>query len=324
MSQTRKRSCYSTGYSKCPSLRGQIDVAAKIGKIRTGIVTIGGSYGNDFRIGRRIVGSRTAIIHHCNRDGDIFAVGIADCIVQCNRVGSSTHTHIDDRRTVIGRIYQRRCPPGIKPQCWLLRAFNVEERGEGGAPPPPPPIVLMSPISMRLPQGAVGHAGQVRGHLDRGQGLLQVGPIAADGGEVIIYALHITEVSAMHPQISEIGYHYRDYFLGQWDRFAHHPWGDLAHSTHLRGQGTWDAEHGERNRVTVTLATGIPEEVVQSINLTYLDPATVDIAAYAADPDTFVEPHAGEILYRIRVGAPSASAGEPDGRTVPTAGGTDE
>ena len=104
----------------------------------------------------------------------------------------------------------------------------------------------------------------------------------------------------MHPQIAEIGYHCRDYFLGQWDRFKDQPWGDLAHSTHLRGQGTWDPEHGERNRVTVTLATGIPEEIVRSVNLNYLDPATVDIAAYEADPDTFVEPHAGEVLYRLR------------------------
>jgi nickel-dependent lactate racemase len=153
------------------------------------------------------------------------------------------------------------------------------------------------------------------------KGFYKLEPIVADGGEVIIYAPHITEVSVMHPQIREIGYHNRDYFVGQWDRFSHHPWGDLAHSTHVRGQGTWDAEHGEQNRVTVTLATGIGEEVVTAINLSYRDPATIDIAAYAADPDTFVEPHAGEILYRIRPGAPSASAGEPDGRTVPTAGG---
>ena len=104
------------------------------------------------------------------------------------------------------------------------------------------------------------------------KGFYKLEPIVADGGEVIIYAPHITEVSVMHPQIAEIGYHNRDYFLGQWDRFQDQPWGDLAHSTHLRGQGTWDAEHGERNRVTVTLATGIPEDVVRAVNLNYLDP----------------------------------------------------
>jgi hypothetical protein len=32
----------------------------------------------------------------------------------------------------------------------------------------------------------------------------------ADGGELIIYAPHLTEVSVMHPQIVEIGYHNRD------------------------------------------------------------------------------------------------------------------
>lgn len=146
------------------------------------------------------------------------------------------------------------------------------------------------------------------------KGFYKLEPIVADGGELIIYAPHITQVSVMHPRIVEIGYHNRDYFLGQWDRFKHHPWGDLAHSTHLRGQGTWDPEHGERNRVTVTLATGIPEEVVRAVNLNYLDPASVDIAAYEADPDTFVENHAGEVLHRLRPGAAGTIDGEPDGR----------
>ena len=146
------------------------------------------------------------------------------------------------------------------------------------------------------------------------KGFYKLEPIVADGGEVIIYAPHITQVSVMHPQITEIGYHCRDYFLGQWDRFKDRPWGDLAHSTHLRGQGTWDPDHGERDRVTVTLATGIPEEIVRSVNLNYLDPDTVDIAAYEADPDTFVEPHAGEVLYRLRTTGSGVGGGEPDGR----------
>ncbi len=42
----------------------------------------------------------------------------------------------------------------------------------------------------------------------------------------------------MHPEINEIGYHCRDYFVKQWDRFKHVHWGVLAHSTHLRGAGT--------------------------------------------------------------------------------------
>ena len=157
------------------------------------------------------------------------------------------------------------------------------------------------------------------------KGFYKLEPVVADGGELIIYAPHITEVSVMHPHISEIGYHNRDYFVGQWDRFKGQPWGDLAHSTHLRGQGTWSAEDGERNRVTVTLATGIPREVVEAVNLRYLDPGEVDVAAYEADPETFVEPHAGEVLYRLRpAGGPHGTpgAGEPDGRG-PSAAGLD-
>ena len=124
-------------------------------------------------------------------------------------------------------------------------------------------------------------------------------PVVADGGELILYAPHIKQVSVMHPGISEIGYHNRQYFVGQWDRFKDHPWGELAHSTHLRGLGDYDPTTGvETNRVTVTLATGIPREVVESISLNYLDPAGVDLAAFEADPDTLVVPNAGELLHR--------------------------
>jgi hypothetical protein len=52
--------------------------------------------------------------------------------------------------------------------------------------------------------------------------------------------------------------------------------------------------------VTVTLATGIPEAVVRSVNLDYLDPASVDVADFDADPDTLVVPDAGEVLYRLQ------------------------
>ncbi|MGY1814934.1 lactate racemase domain-containing protein [Blastococcus sp. SYSU D00820] len=132
------------------------------------------------------------------------------------------------------------------------------------------------------------------------KGFYKVEPVVADGGEVVLYAPHITQISAMHPEIERIGYHCRDYFVQQWDRFSHLHWGVLAHSTHLRGAGTYDAEHGERCRLRVVLATGIPEDVVRAANLDYLDPAAVDISAFAADGETLVVPEAGEVLFRLR------------------------
>jgi nickel-dependent lactate racemase len=131
------------------------------------------------------------------------------------------------------------------------------------------------------------------------KGFYKVEPVVADGGQVVIYAPHITEISRNHPAISEIGYHCRDYFVKQWDTFSGYHLGDLAHSTHLRGTGTFDPVAGERLRVTVTLATGIPETVVRSVNLDYLRPEDVDIEAWSADPDTLVVPNAGEDLYRL-------------------------
>jgi nickel-dependent lactate racemase len=133
------------------------------------------------------------------------------------------------------------------------------------------------------------------------KGFYKVEPVVADGGQVVVYAPHVQEVAATHPEIYEVGYHCRDYFVKQWDRFRVVPWGVLAHSTHLRGAGTYDEITGEeRGRVTVTLATGIPEARVRAVNLDYLDPAEVDAQAWAADPDTLVVPRAGEDLFRLR------------------------
>ncbi len=136
------------------------------------------------------------------------------------------------------------------------------------------------------------------------KGMYKLEPVVADGGEVIIYAPHISEVSYTHGQvIDQIGYHVRDYFAKQWERFEHHPWGVLAHSTHVRGVGTYDAETGiERPRIQVTLATGIPRERCERINLGYLDPAAIDPEEWAnrEDEGILLVRKAGEMLYRLK------------------------
>jgi nickel-dependent lactate racemase len=139
------------------------------------------------------------------------------------------------------------------------------------------------------------------------KGMYKLEPAMADGGEVVIYAPHITEISYTHgPVIDEVGYHVRDYFVKQWDRFKDYPWGVLAHSTHLRGIGTYDAERGiERPRIQVTLATGIPRARCERVNLGYLDPRRVDIRKWQGrqDEGILVVPKAGEMLYRLRPAA---------------------
>ena len=124
--------------------------------------------------------------------------------------------------------------------------------------------------------------------------------VVADGGELIIYAPHIREISVTHGKlIEEIGYHTRDYFLAQWERFKHYPWGVVAHSTHVRGIGTYEGGV-EKPRVRVTLATGIDEATCRRINLGYRDPASIDPAQWQGRPGRLYVPKAGEMLYKLK------------------------
>ena len=127
-------------------------------------------------------------------------------------------------------------------------------------------------------------------------------PVVADGGELIIYGPHIKRISATHGVVIEqIGYHVRDYFIADWDRFRRYPWGVVAHSTHVRGIGTFEGGV-ERPRVRVTLATGIPETVCGRANLGYRDPRTLRLDEWKNREDEgvlFVE-KAGETLYRLK------------------------
>jgi lactate racemase len=137
-----------------------------------------------------------------------------------------------------------------------------------------------------------------------GKGMYKMEPAVADGGEVVIYGLHIDEVSYTHGRlIDEIGYHCRDYFIKQWDQFKHYPGGVLAHSTHVKGLGTYDAASGmEKPRIQVSLATRIPAERCRRINLGYIDPATININEWRnrENEGVLVVPRAGETLYRIK------------------------
>ena len=126
-------------------------------------------------------------------------------------------------------------------------------------------------------------------------------PAVAPGGEVIIYAPHLEVVSYVHGRyIYEVGYHILPYFLQDWDRFKHIPLGVLAHSTHVRGAGVM--ENGvEKPNVKVTLASKIPAGECARLNLGYLDPASIDVAAWQnrEDEGILYVPRAGEVLYRL-------------------------
>lgn len=136
------------------------------------------------------------------------------------------------------------------------------------------------------------------------KGMYKLEPIVETGGEVILYAPHIDEISYTHGALlQEVGYHVRDYFLKQWDRFQNYPGGVLAHSTHLRGLGGFDLATGvEEPRINVTLATRIPEDRCRRLNLGYLNPDSIKIDEWQGreEEGILLVRQAGEMLYRIK------------------------
>ena len=134
-----------------------------------------------------------------------------------------------------------------------------------------------------------------------GKVMYKLEPIVADGGKLIIYAPQIREISSVHGEaICKIGYHVRDYFVKQWDRFAQEPKLILAHSTNVRGVGTF-VNGVESPRIAVTLATGIPAEICRSVNLGYRDYHTINLDDWRARQNDrlLVVDNAGQVLYRL-------------------------
>jgi nickel-dependent lactate racemase len=135
-----------------------------------------------------------------------------------------------------------------------------------------------------------------------GKCMYKLEPVLADGGELIIYAPHIAEICVTHGKvIEEVGYHCRDFFMKQWDRYKRYPWGVLAHCTHVYGIGTY-VNGVEEPRARVTLATQLSSAQCQRINLGYRDPACIhtDDFANRESEGILLVPKAGEMLYRLK------------------------
>lgn len=134
-----------------------------------------------------------------------------------------------------------------------------------------------------------------------GKVMYKLEPVVADGGELIIYAPHITEASCIHGhELDIIGYHVRDYFVEHMDRFQGISGSVMAHSTHVRGMGEM-VDGVEKPRITVTVASRIPREKVEQLSLHHRDPDTLNLEDYRGreDEGILVVEAAGEILHRL-------------------------
>jgi len=81
------------------------------------------------------------------------------------------------------------------------------------------------------------------------------------------------------------------------------PRGIMAHSTHVKGIGTY-IDGVEKPRANVVLATGISRQRCKKVNLDYMNPHDINIADYEdrEDEGILLVHHAGEVLHRLSSG----------------------
>ncbi|MHB1295810.1 MAG: lactate racemase domain-containing protein [Anaerolineae bacterium] len=134
------------------------------------------------------------------------------------------------------------------------------------------------------------------------KGVFKAEPVVADGGRLIVYAPHIDEVSYTHGgALNRVGYHVSGYYREHAAEFADVNPLVMGHAALVKGAGSY-RDGVERPRIEVVLATRIPPERCQRINLGYLDPESIKPEEWLGreSEGALVIPRAGEVLYRLR------------------------
>jgi nickel-dependent lactate racemase len=135
-----------------------------------------------------------------------------------------------------------------------------------------------------------------------GKASYKLGAIIEEGGELIIYAPHLTRLSETHGGLIEkYGYapleSVRD-MLGVSQELRENLC-IAAHLAHVAYAGRLDERGRVVPRYNITMATGLDEKTCRRVNLGYLDHRTFDYEAMSSDPDTFVVKDAGRDLYLV-------------------------
>ncbi len=136
-----------------------------------------------------------------------------------------------------------------------------------------------------------------------GKASYKLGGIIEQGGELIIYAPHLNQISATHGKLIEkYGYApleaVREMVEGSPELRAN--LAIAAHLAHVAYSGSRDAEGRVVPRFRIVLASAVPEDVCRRVNLGYMDPRRFNLADYEKDPDTKIVEDAGRDLYLVR------------------------
>jgi len=126
-------------------------------------------------------------------------------------------------------------------------------------------------------------------------------PVVADGGELIVYAPHITSLSVTpEPLLLRHGYHCIEYFLRNRQETGDVPRMIRGVASYVYGAGSYDGSV-ETPRIRVMLATGIPRATCAKVGLGYVDPATIvaDEWRDREEDGVLLVEHAGETLFLL-------------------------
>ena len=135
-----------------------------------------------------------------------------------------------------------------------------------------------------------------------GKASYKLGSVIERGGELIIYAPHLSAISVTHGALIEkYGYapleRVRDMVEGSDELRA-----NLCVAAHL-AHVAYAGEKGDDGvvvpRYRITLAANLPEATCRRVNLGYLDMRTFNPRAFKDDPDTLIVENAGRDLYLV-------------------------
>jgi hypothetical protein len=134
-----------------------------------------------------------------------------------------------------------------------------------------------------------------------GKASYKLGAIIEEGGELIIYAPHLTKLSETHGALIEkYGYapleSVRD-MLGVSQELRENLC-IAAHLAHVAYAGRVDEGGGIVPRYRITMASGLDEETCRRVRLGYIDYRSFDYEAMRSDPDTLIVNDAGRDLYQ--------------------------
>ena len=135
-----------------------------------------------------------------------------------------------------------------------------------------------------------------------GKASYKLGSIIERGGELIIYAPHLSGISATHGSLIEkYGYapleRVRDMVEGSDELRANLC--VAAHLAHVSYAGDAGEGRCRDSPYRITLAANLSEETCRKVNLGYLDMRTFNPRAFGDDPDTLLVDNAGRDLYLV-------------------------